>query len=48
MSKATNYILMVIIALILAYFFKRAMFKTVGAVGGAASSLMPKVDFIYV
>ena len=47
MSKATNYTLMVIIVLILAYFFKRAMYKTASTIGGAATSLMPKVDFIY-
>jgi len=47
-NKVVNYALMVIIALILAYFYKALITKTTGRVTSAASTLVPNFEFIYV
>lgn len=47
-NKLVNYILIVIIVLILAYYFKSVLMRKSRVVGNAAVSLMPSFEFIYV
>ena len=47
-NKSVNYVLIVIIVLILAYFFKSVIISKSRVVGSALVSILPSFDFIYV